>query len=205
MTIVLSSYQGTGYTQKQLVNDHWQQRTHEILPELKKEWAAIARGQPVTRGDGVSGEDLLDAIYIPRATFILDYNSYMGLTSESNLEFLLKLDTTRVDYYILDAKTNKMISHSGGIFFDGQWKNNGFGGIVDSGNSNNVLRLYTKNISVYTLWVFITSEQTRGFNIFIEDGQLMCFRPDIPDPKPLLKTLIEFRERDQRKRKLGLE
>jgi len=96
MIIVLLSFHAIGYAQQSLVSDQWQQRMQGLVPELKKEWteSLSSMDQPQTRSIGQSVEDLSNVTYTPEASFVLDYASYQKLTSESNLEFLVKLDTT---------------------------------------------------------------------------------------------------------------
>jgi len=203
MTIVLLSFQGMGYAQKPLVNDQWQRRTEELASCLKKEWVEgwNNMNQSVTRSSIESSRiDLLNAEYIPMTIFVLDYASFQGLTSESNLEFLVKLDTTRIDYVVLNKKENEVVMQTGGIFMNGRWRDKGFG-IYGPTDIAFLSQSFARGISLYKLRVYASPDWAREYLFFIENGQLMAWRPELHTPQPLIETLLKYKE----KQKSGLE
>jgi hypothetical protein len=203
-TVMLLAINNGSYAQESLIDERWQQRMLEISSLLKEEWTEVIGTADwiASRRVDLTPEDLLNVVYIPNAHFVLDHDPYLKLTSGSNLEFLIKLDTTLVDYIIFNRRVNKPVLQCGGRFKEGRWISGGFG-IYDSVDMNFISKLLDKNISLCKLTVSVNPETnfSLGYYLFAENGRLMCFRPDTREPQPLLKTLLEYRKsREERSR-----
>ena len=192
--ILLLALNATGFAQKSLVSEQWQKRMIELIPEVKPEFEKHFDPNWLKEsGVDFTREDLLNnATYTPIAYFVLDYDSYLYLTPESNLLELIKLDTMRIAYYIFNKRTNKYVMKDQVKFSDGKWVW-ASSGLYGQQGHDYLTKLYAANIPFYLLRTSNDPEH-RAYRFSIENGQMILATQGGDEGMAMLDYLIRKRD-----------